>query len=274
MISIARSSMPHERKRQSVNNTAQAVAILAVAVASLTCAVQAADRQPIVCDGQYRNHLQGITSNQKDTIYWSFTRDLVKTNMKGEVLKQVPVKYHHGDLCLAGGKVYVAFSPGYNSPGQPSKVYVYDADDLSPLGIKDVPEVTYGAGGMEYHKGHFFIIGGLPKDKQENYVYEYDKDFKYLRTYVLPTGYTSVGVQTICFHDGFWWLGCYTMEGKKGLVKTDEAFNIVGIYDTSPSVGIVGFGPGHFLFARHFGEKWHAKAVWARADETAGLVFE
>jgi len=251
--------------------------VLSVAVLLLlvqTCAAQSGDSAAIACDGTYAYHLQGIAGNHKDTLYWSFTTTLVKTDMNGTVLASVPVQNHHGDLCYVNGKVYVAYSNYFNKPGASSKVYIYDAEDLSPLGVKSVPEATFGAGGMEYHEGHFFVVGGLPPDYTQNYVYEYDSDFKHVATHTIDSGYTRLGIQTACFHDGFWWFGCYTVEGKKGLLKTDEAFKLLGIYDVSPSIGIVGCGKGRFLFAQHFGEKYQARAAWARADEKLGLVLE
>ncbi|MEN6545780.1 MAG: hypothetical protein ABFE07_07065 [Armatimonadia bacterium] len=226
----------------------------------------------IICDGQYPLHLQGVAGNGKDTLYWSFTNILVKTDLQGKVLAQVAVPSHHGDLCLAGDKVYVAWSNKFNAPGADSKVYVYDAANLSLLAIKPVPEVTFGAGGLDYQGGHFFIIGGLPKDYNENYVYEYDGEFRYLQTHVLPSGYTNLGIQTACFHDDYWWFGCYTVEGKKGLLKADSNLKLVATYDISPAVGLVGWGEGHFLMAKHFGEKWHAKLVSMVPDDKRGLV--
>jgi hypothetical protein len=226
----------------------------------------------IVCEGQYPKHLQGIAGNQVDTLYWSFTDILVKTDLQGKVLAKVEVPTHHGDLCLAGDKLYVAWSNKFNQPGADSKVYIYDADDLSLLTIVPVPEVSFGSGGVDYRDGHFYIIGGLPKGYEENYVYEYDGQFQYLKTHVLPSGYTNLGIQTACFHDGYWWFGCYTVEGKKGLLKADSELKLAGIYDVSPAIGLVGWGEGRFLMAEHFGEQWHAKVVWMVADEEAGLV--
>ena len=226
----------------------------------------------IICEGQYPAHLQGIAGNGVDTLYWSFTTVLVKTDLAGKVLAQVEAPYHHGDLCLVGDRLYVAWSNTFNKPGGDAKVYVYDADDLSLLDIKPVPEVTFGAGGMDHHDGHFFVIGGLPKDYEENYVYEYDGDFKYVKTHMLPTGYTMLGIQTACFHDNQWWFGCYTVEGKKGLVKADADLNLIGIYDVSPAIGLIGWGEGRFLRAVHFGEKYHAKVVPMAPDDERGLV--
>jgi len=245
---------------------------LIVPLAILNAAPADADAAEIVCEGQYTHHLQGVTGNGVDTLYWSFTTTLVKTDLQGKVLAQITVPTHHGDLCLAGDKLYVAWSNKFNAPGADSKVYIYNAADLALLKTVPVPEVTYGAGGMEFHDGHFFINSGLPKDLQENYVYEYDAELRYMRTHVLPSGYTNLGIQTVCFHDGYWWFGCYTVEGKKGLLKADSDMKLVGVYDVSPAIGIVGWGPGRFLVAHHFGEKWQAKLVPMVPDDRLGLA--
>ncbi|MHB8994872.1 MAG: hypothetical protein ACYC63_06460 [Armatimonadota bacterium] len=226
----------------------------------------------IVCEGQYPKHLQGIAGNGVDTLYWSFTDVLVKTDLKGKVVARAEVPTHHGDLCLVNDKLYVAWSNRFNVPGADSHVYIYDANTLSLLGTVPVPEVTFGSGGMDYREGHFYIIGGLPPGYEENYVYEYDGQFHYLKTHVLPSGYTKLGIQTACFHDDHWWFGCYTVEGEKGLLKADSELKLVGMYDVSPAIGLVGWGPGLFLMAEHFGEKWQAKVVPMVADEELGLV--
>ncbi len=226
----------------------------------------------IVCEGQYPHHLQGLAGNGLDTLYWSFTDVLVKTDLAGKVLARVEVPTHHGDLCLVGDRLYVAWSNRFNAPGADSKVYAYDPADLRLVEVVPVPEVTFGAGGLEAKNGHFFVIGGLPQGYEENYVYEYDGDWRPVRTHVLESGYTRLGIQTACFHDDYWWFGCYTVEGKRGLLKADADLNLVGTYDVSPAIGLVGWGAGRFLVARHFGAQWQAKAVWMQPDETRGLV--
>ena len=153
----------------------------------------------VQCEGQYRCHLQGICTDDKAAIYWCFTDNLVKTNRSGKVLKQVPVAMHHGDLCHHEGKVYVAVNLGqFNHPKghADSWVYVYDGGDLSELARHKVPEVFYGAGGIGYHDGHFLVIGGLPKGVNENYAYEYDQQFKFVKRHVIQSGYTLMGIQT------------------------------------------------------------------------------
>lgn len=227
----------------------------------------------IVCEGQYPRHLQGIAGNGVDTLYWSFTDTLVKTDANGHILAKVDVPYHHGDLCLVEDRLYVAWARKFNQPaGDDAHVYVYDAGDLSLLEIIPLPEVPFGAGGIAHHDGRFIVVGGLPEGYEENYVYEYTADFEHVVTHVIPSGYTRLGIQTACCHDGSWWFGCYRAEGTKGLLKTDLDFRLRGMYDISPAIGLVGWGEGRFLMAKHFGEQFQAKAIPMVADEELGLV--
>ncbi len=85
---------------------------LAIAVAMAAGApLAAADFAPVRCEGSYKQHLQGVCAD-KDSIYWCFTDELVKTDAGGKVLKQVAVRSHHGDLCHHDGKIYVAVNFG------------------------------------------------------------------------------------------------------------------------------------------------------------------
>jgi hypothetical protein len=43
----------------------------------------------------------------------------------------------------------------------------------------------------------------------ENYAYEYDGDFKFVKRHVLDSGFTLVGIQTAAFANDHWWFGCY-----------------------------------------------------------------
>ncbi len=229
----------------------------------------------VQCEGIYRHHLQGICSDEKKALFWSFTTELVKTDAKGQVLKKIPVENHHGDLCYADGKIYVAVNLGqFNQPTgkADSWVFVYRADDLSLLSKHQVPEVVHGAGGMAYHDGVFVVVGGLPEGVEENYAYAYSPDFKFLKRHVLKSGYTRLGVQTLAFHDGQWWFGCY---GKQLLV-TDSSFQMKGRFDFDCALGIVGIAEGKFLVARGSGSGYErgGSAVTAVPDAEKGLVLQ
>ena len=215
--------------------------------------VQVSDReyQSMPCHGRYRHHLQGICTDDKASIYWSFTTSLVKTNRKGEVLKKVSVANHHGDLCFRNGKIYVAVNLGaFNRPAGKANswVYVYDADSLKEIARHRTPEVVHGAGGIGFHKGRFIVIGGLPPGAKVNYAYEYDGKFKFAKRHIIKSGYTLMGMQTATFHDGHWWFGCYG--SPRILLKTDKHFRLVGRYKFDCSLGIAGVAKGQFLIGR------------------------
>jgi hypothetical protein len=231
---------------------------------------------PIRCEGVYPMHLQGICTDEK-SLFWSFTDALVKTEMGGRIRKKVAVANHHGDLCYHDGKVYVAVNLGkFNDPrgNADSWVYVYDAENLREVARHKVPEVVYGAGGIGYHGDRFVVVGGLPPGIKENYAYEYDKDFKFIRKQTIQSGYTLMGIQTVAYSGGFWWFGCY---GKPEiLLKTDASFRLVGKYEFNGSLGIVGRADGRFLVARGRslpGKGHTASVVVAEADPQKGLVI-
>ena len=230
------------------------------------------------CEGTYRHHLQGISTNETDAIYWSFTTALIKTDTHGEVLKKIPVTNHHGDLCHLDDKVYVAVNLGtFNDPNgnADSWVYVYDADDLSFLEKHETQEVFHGAGGIAACGGHFFVVGGLPEGIEENYVYEYDGAFTFVKKHIIKSGNTLMGIQTAAFATGCWWFGCYG--NPRMLLKTDESFSLLGKYECDASLGIVGLPNGRFFVARGPCQPQKGcvgSVLAADADDEKGLVIE
>lgn len=232
----------------------------------------------VECDGTYRHHLQGICTNDHDFVYWSFTTTLVKTDTAGNVTKKIEVANHHGDLCYHDGKIYVAVNLGrFNDPAgnADSWVYVYDADDLSLASKHETQEVFHGAGGIGYRDGRFFVVGGLPDGVQENYVYEYDGNFKFVKRHNITSGHTHLGIQTAAFAHGKWFFGCYG--DPKILLVTDEAFNMLGRYEFDCSLGIVGVMNGQLLSAGGKCEKvkgCSGRAQLAVSDDKAGLIVK
>lgn len=231
-----------------------------------------------ICAGAYAKHLQGICIDDRQTIFWSFTDRLVKTDPAGCVLKEIPVAWHHGDLCHRDGLLYVAVNLGkFNQPpgAADSWVYVYRAADLCELARHRVPEAVHGAGGMACRGNRFFVVGGLPPGVNENYVYEYDEEFHFHKRHVIASGYTLMGIQTVACAGGQWWFGCY---GKpKMLLHTDDQFRLLGKHVFDASYGAVGLPDGRFLVARSVklpNRKLTAEIVTARADAAEGLKVE
>ncbi|MEM7233035.1 MAG: endonuclease/exonuclease/phosphatase family protein [Planctomycetota bacterium] len=234
---------------------------------SFTSNVSASPELPsITCEGKYGGHLQGIASDGK-SIFWSHTVQLVKTDLTGRLSKRIEVPNHHGDLTYHDGRVYVAVELGeFNQPAGKSKpwVYVYSAKDLELLATQRVPELVHGSGGIAYHDGSFVVVGGLPGDHEQNYLFEYDETFRFKKRHVLPSGQTRLGIQTAGFVNGEWWFGCYGSPKNPGLLKVDRRFRLVGKEATDFSYGIVQLGRSEILRGACFDEARRGKAVRTR----------
>ena len=103
--------------------------------------------------------------------------------------------------------------------------------------VKRVDHVT-ADGGFAARGGHFFVVGGLPEAITENYVYEYNGNFKFIKRHVIESGNMLMGIQTAAFANGCWWFGCYG--NPRMLLKTDESFRLLGKHERDVSLGIVG----------------------------------
>ena len=165
----------------------------------------------IICDGTYTaGHLQG-TATDGSAIYWPFTGKIVKTDLEGHVLAATDQPQHQGDLCVVNDTLYVAVNRGLfnNETGAVSEVWSYATKDLSLKNKWKVPELVHGSGGITYRDGLFYVVGGLPPTHTQNYIYAYTPDFRFVKRYVLETGYTVLGIQTASFERGHFIFGCY-----------------------------------------------------------------
>lgn len=203
----------------------------------------------VTCEGNYPKHLQGVCAD-RDSLFWSFTTTLVKTDLQGKLLKSVQVADHHGDLCLHDGKVFVAVNLGkFNDPAgnADSWVFVYNSQTLEEVARHKVPEVFHGAGGIGFRDHRFWIVGGLPDDVEENYVYEYDQEFAFQKRHVIASGHTHLGIQTATFAHDRWWFGSYGTP--QILLVTDASFKLLGRYEYDCSLGIAEWSAGRLLSA-------------------------
>lgn len=206
----------------------------------------------IICEGAYPKHLQGVCVDTQGNIFWSFTTVLVKTDSAGKRLKEVPADDHHGDLCFVDGKIYVAVNLGkFNQPAgkADSWIYEYDADDLKELARYPVQEAVHGAGGVGFHNGHFIVVGGLPKGVEQNYLFEYDTDWKFVKAHVLPSGTTHLGIQTANFHAGTWWFGCYGTP--PALLRASSEYQLEGRTTFDCALGLIGLNDNQFLVGKN-----------------------
>jgi hypothetical protein len=218
----------------------------------------------------YDGHLQGIATDFKNYLFWSHTTQLVKTDLKGTVLKVIDVPTHHGDLDYYKGKIYVAVNLGkFNEEAgqEDSWVYVYEPENLELLHRYPVSELVHGAGGIAIHKKQVMIVGGLPYNGKydKNFVYEYDLDFKFRKRFELSSGYTHLGIQTACYFNDHWYFGCYGSDSKnlKPVVlkvsANGDKLELVKTYDVDMSYGLIGLEKDKFLYSNKSLDKMAAK---------------
>lgn len=234
----------------------------------------------VACEGHYPGHLQGVAVDASGAIYWSFTTELVKTDNAGRVIKKVEVPDHHGDLTVADEKVFVAVNLGqFNQPAgkADSWVYVYSAEDLALIAMHAAPQVVHGAGGIAFDGRRFLVVGGLPIGYAENYLYEFDRDLKFVARHILDSGYTLLGIQTAEYAAGRWWFGCYG--DPKQLLVADDQLALKANVTFEASLGVVHIGDAtdgtpQFLVARgqrRSDGRHTAQLKLARPDAESGL---
>ncbi|MBP3357668.1 MAG: hypothetical protein J6K91_02045 [Opitutales bacterium] len=246
------------------------ILFLVLATFTLFSAVSFAS-QKIVCTGKYKNHLQGITMLD-GKIYWSYTTKIICTDMQGKIVNLVDAPNHQGDLCVADGKIYVATNhKKFNKLNQAENfVYVYDSN-LNFIEKIKIDEMLCGLGGMEYYNGSFYLVGGADPKEPTFRIGKYSKDFKLEKMYYIPNGNSKLGVQTICFGYGKFWLGLYLQPNcKDGLWEMDTNFNVVKKHHINASVGIVPTNNNdrEFIIARSY----TAKNKYAKHTANAEII--
>ena len=220
---------------------------IAAALFAAGAAAQLPDR--IVCEGDYGGHLQGVATDG-ESIYWSFTVAVVKTDLAGKILASRQAPSHQGDLCYKDGVVYVAVNLGkFNTETRGvSQVTAYDAKTLEPLKTIPLPEMPHGAGGMTWKGDKFYIIGGLPLKHEKNYVYEYTSDFTFVKRHDLDTGFTWMGIQTAAHEDNTFYFGIYGSKGDpSGVLACPDDLSSYTRYTGAGSVGIIKLDGAYYL---------------------------
>ena len=193
----------------------KSIKIALAAVAALFAAtVQGGVSVPVVCEGSYPYHLQGVATDG-ESVYWTFTTVLVKTGWNGKVLAKSEIQNGHmGDLCCRNGKVFIGMNHGRRAGARVGdEVWEYDAKTLELVKKHPTPEPPWCNNGIEWYGGCFWVVTSAPNLSDYNYLYVYTPDFRFRTCVLVKSGWTNLGVQTICRKDDMIMLGCYGSNG-------------------------------------------------------------
>ena len=186
------------------------VAPLVFAAALLGLRPAAAEE--IRCEGVYPYHLQGVATDGTN-IFWTFTTVLVKTDLKGKVVCKAEIPRgdgHMGDLCVRNGRVFVGMNLGcVKGCRVGDEVWEYDGATLERLKRYPTPEAAWCNNGVEFFANCFWVITSAPYHCRYNMVFCYTADFRFIRCKMIDSGWTNLGVQTICRYGDKMLFGCY-----------------------------------------------------------------
>ena len=189
----------------------------------------------------YYSHLQGIAADETG-VYWTFTDVIVKTDYKCNVLKEVKLPPHMGDLCIVDGDIFIAADfrkPQDIAANSNKKSAVLQFGKDLVLKRKHTLDITYGIDGITFCNGKFYIAPGLGKTpKKETVIMVFDRNFKLLKEARFKTG-TSMkfGAQNLTCINGLI-LAAYYDDGKCSFILDPETFKIVAVTELRPSTGL------------------------------------
>ena len=175
---------------------------------ALTLAVSAAslpDVPAIVLQAKPRcGHLQDVCYDGEKFLYWAHTKELYKTDLRGNVLAKVEVKGHHAGLDLKDGRLFVAVCTRRGVVGKGAAKFrltigEYDADSLAPVKMHQT-DIDDRAGSLAILGDGTFLVGCLrPPDIAPTQVrfHHLDKDFKLIKSHVLDNVPVKLGIEVI-----------------------------------------------------------------------------
>jgi hypothetical protein len=244
-------------------------------------------------------HLQGFSSDSGKYMYWSFTDSLVKTDMKGTALAEVPIDSGHlGDIDFYDGVIYASFLgqalPGHDWDDWTSFcVYMFAAEDLKLINILKLEECEkyFSVKGSKDDKRGFCGIDGITvgrdvatgerklqiacgmlsdKSYTKQVILQYSLDgnfkYKYEKEYHIETGNTVFGIQNLDYDEetGRYWFTTYDAEKEYQAYNTlycvdGDLKTILKKYHYSSPYGFDCIGGGKYYASLQSGENGRRK---------------
>lgn len=176
--------------------------VVLIAVFVLGCAAKTMlDGDRICLEGVYSGHLQDVWFDRAaGHIYWINSTDLIKTDVRGHVLKHVKVKEHHAGVEVRNGRVYVAVcASGKTNSESFVMIGEYDAETLDLIAMH-VVNIHDRAGSLAILDDGTFLVGCLrPTDIGSSQVrfHHIGMDYRLIRSYVLDNVPVVHGIDVI-----------------------------------------------------------------------------
>ncbi|MBI5851128.1 MAG: hypothetical protein HZB39_08885 [Planctomycetes bacterium] len=217
------------------------------------------------CGGTWRGELRGIDTDHAGSIFWSFTRDLVRTDATGRVVASVAIDGGIGDLCAHGDTVTAL---GLDASGASAdRLSVRDGRTLAL--VREVPlrgVIDGGATSIAWTGGRFFVTGGVPPA-----MHVLDREYRVVERRELAQAPPSI--RASCFGDQRFW---FAAGGESpALLATDAALQPWASVPFDAAHGLCAISGGRFLV----GEcvpldvgRYRGTAFVAEAQVSGGLV--
>ena len=260
------------------------VCMAAICIAGMAQA-KMPDVAEIVLPGEYPGHLQDVWWDGGEHIYWAHTWDIVKTDLKGNILRHVQVEGHNAGCQLKDGKLYVAVCPTAKrrivawTAKSRLQVNEYDADTLE-LKAKHVMPAVDRAGSFAVLEDGSFVVGCLrPDDISASQVrfHHVSPDFSILSTHLVDNLKIKMGIETIKRYGDSLFLLCYGAPIVRLDAKTfKETGRMGGVNGTR---GFVYDGQSCWVgVSKHVGGKrsapWQSKLVRLEKDAKKVEFFQ
>ena len=217
-----------------------------------------------------KSHIQGFALTD-DAIYLSHVEGITQIDWQGNVVTNIEVRRHMGDIEIVDGVIYGALGKTkdpHKGLGGRGYIQTFRASDLARVG-EDVclHHVAPGIDGIAYLNGFFYVGGGRiggKKSPVQNLVVKLDRGLKPVKSANLDRGWkTWFGVQDVAAVNGEIYLFFYPKSPKDpSCVVVDEDLNWLRTVNLWGGNGVKALPP-------RFGKSEHPRFLVCR---TLGVV--
>ena len=202
------------------------------------------DTDEIVLPGDYPGHLQDVCWDGAQALYWAQTTYLIKTDLKGDIVRQVAVDEHNAGLQLRDGKLYVAVcvlqnkTGGKTTPACRVQIDVHDAESLALLETIKT-DINDRSGSLCILDDGSFLVGCLRHPElapDEVRFHHVARDGRLVKSYVQKLDHpVKLGIEVIKRRGDRYFLCIYGHAD----VELDKDFRRVRTHDFRGSCGTV-----------------------------------